>query len=276
MEVGKCVVYKEESSEAVISGKYIPPFRRGVKVQNIFTPPLAMQSIKKKKNGTVDQSVGQKQYFRRIGEIPVRSDAHAYIRQFTSDSVYSVNKGIVMSGFILNGATQAINKLRLSEDSYILQVIYDKKCGGDTQLFVTGSVEKYEELDSSVTVISELVEETRFSPILQSDVRLISSITTGESKVDWYGCSINNMEHIGCIQQRKTENLSYRYKVSCIVYGTEIEMIKTLKSFPASPKKGNDNITGLVAMRISEVRKIIRTISNKKIKKSGKFLWTFK
>lgn len=213
---------------------------------------------------------------RRIGEIPIRSVAHAYIRHFNSNCMHRVLGGILMSNYLLNGATEAINRLKLGENTFILQVIYNQKSGGDTQLFITGTVEQYEEKNSSVAAISEIMEEARSSPIDQSDVKFISSIITQQSKVDWFGCPISKMKHIGCIQQRKTVNSTKKNKVSCIIHGSETEMITFLRSFPSSPEKGNDNISGLVAMHVSEIRKIIGAISNKRNNKFEKFMWYLK
>jgi len=215
----------------------------------------------------------------RVEETSTRPASHAYIRYFNSDSVHCVNR-IFMSDYLLAGAISALDMLGVSDDTYVLQVNYKKVyregrvvSGGDTQLFITGTVENYEEDNSLGAMISELKEETRFSPINDSEMKMIGTISPDtKTKIDWFSCPISKMMYIGCIKQRPTRRLPYKYKVASIVHGTETEMYKALSSFESSRIPGNDDISGLVAMRIGDVRKAARIItSNASAGKSKKF-----
>lgn len=200
----------------------------------------------------------------------------AFVRLFKSECVQPVYS-MKISGFVLAGASRALSVLGLSNEMYILNVIYAPECGGDTQLFVTGSVEAYEAKNPKATAMAEIKEETQLVP-KNNDSSVITKINSiplkgkKSCKVDWFACPINGLEYKGKMIQRKKAKLPYNYKVGCIVYGTKSEIHEAMSSFKKKDTIGNDNIIGLCSMSVKNIKYIISTISRKKIKLTGNFL----
>lgn len=189
-----------------------------------------------------------------------KTRSHAYVRYFNSDKIKIIRK-ILMSNYLL-GDMEIINQLQIPDDSYILQVVYNKEAGGDAQLFITGRVENAE--DPKESAIRELAEETRFELKNKSDMKYVN---TYSKSVNWYTCPINSLSYVGIIDQSIKTGRPYNgRKITCVVHGEKEEMIKTMMSFQMSLEKGNDDIAGLVCMKFSDVRNVANEIL-----KHGKF-----
>ena len=213
--------------------------------------------------------------------VDIRIASYAYVRYFGSSSVSKVNI-MCISDYLKDGVLDALKVLKsskkITDDSFVLQVIYEDlknfKRAGDTQLFITGSVERSEEKDSSQTVCYELAEETRFEPQKKKSIELLVTCQTKSEKVDWFACPISNLRYIGPTPARKTEKMSYSYKIACIVYGTEDEMVNAISSIPKNSSRGNDRIKGLVCMRFTDVESLtLRIVKRQLAGKKGTIAW---
>jgi hypothetical protein len=213
--------------------------------------------------------------------VTIRERSYAYVRHFDSDGPLKVSI-VYMSDYLKYGVFDALQILRHNNktvhDIFILQVIYedlrDYRKAGDAQLFVTGSVEKYEEKNSKVTALHEIREETRLEPQSEKEINLLLSVETKSEKVDWFSCPVTNLKYKGPKRTRKTRKLPYSYKVSCVVHGTEAEMLDIISSMPKSLIRGNDKIKGLLCMKLVDVENIaLRIIRRELLGKRGNIVW---
>lgn len=188
-----------------------------------------------------------------------------YIKYFNDESIHhEIDGNIIMSNYLLDGASDILNKLGISDDMYIINIIYDKKLGGDTQLFVTCSSQRNE--NSLVTLQSKLQIKTGFVPKTLSDITFVGNVESNYRTTNsWYGCPITSLI---CSKKKmfsKSNSSLYNKKISCIIYGSRNEVLEALCSLSLGPcLKGlpdKSPISGLVAIRVADIRNIIKAIS---------------
>lgn len=231
---------------------------------------LNMQIIEKKKKKREYQD---EYIFTPILHITINVHiiSYAYVRYFDCAKPQKVNI-MCISDYLKDGVLDAMRVLKesnnVTNNSFILLVIYENlknfRKAGDAQLFVTGSVEEYEENDPLQTVIHELQEEIRFKTSKEY-IKPLLTMQTKDEKIDWFACPFKKCQYVGSQKQRKSKKLSYSYKISCIIYGTEHEMVNIITSIPKSSIRGNDRIKGLVCMKFIDVENISITLMKRQI-----------
>lgn len=214
---------------------------------------------------------------------------HAYITHFNMHRhfryIYEKKpkkiKALLMSMFLLKGAKDAFNKLNLPNNYYVLCVHYVDSKGGDTQLFITGTVEKYEQEDTSRTAIAELMEEARF---VTDKVTFVDKYEDNRNVFETYAAKISDLTSIKLPEMRQEDKITdgKKRKITCIVYGTKAEMKRAVSNIKrSSSNKINDDIDGLAFIPVGEVNNIIATaeqqqMQNKDINNQFKpFMYSF-
>lgn len=180
--------------------------------------------------------------------------------------IYHENE-LLVSACLLNGIDEALREASIPDDHYVLCVKYSN--GLDTQIFITGTIEKGEE--PITTALGELREELRFGLNSSESLRCLNRYSDGNYNAYWYSCNISDMRFVGIVSKRPETRIknSYKAKVCCIVHGTKDEVLSAMSSFDASDKTGHDNIISIVAIEMSEAKKIIDRIVQQK--KAGDF-----
>ena len=214
---------------------------------------------------------------------------HAILRYF-DNSVLKYPQQVLISGYRLDGAQLALTKLietkafsesrsepssepssepnsepssdRTKEPMYVVNVAYEldptgkkKNKTGDTQLFMTGTIETGE--TPSTTTISELREEVKMEPIKRCCVKLLHEQYVSKNQmIYWYGCSVKHLKPAINTNKRRDTFPKRKDKVVCILYGTLGEVMDFLKRIPIHSEKNDENIDGLVCMKMSDVIKI--------------------
>lgn len=196
---------------------------------------------------------------------------HAILRYF-NNSVLKYPQQVLMSGYRLDGAHLALAKLIASKtiktSMYVVNIAYEldstgkkKNKTGDTQLFMTGTIETGE--TPLATTIFELREEVKMKPIKRGCVKLLHEQHASKNQtIYWYGCDVKHLRPAVNTVKRKDTFPKRKDKVVCILYGTLDDVMKFLKSVPLHIEKNDENIDGLVCMKMTDVIKIEHIIRN--------------
>jgi ADP-ribose pyrophosphatase YjhB (NUDIX family) len=186
-----------------------------------------------------------------------------YVRFFKKKD-YEVLKRPVWSTYFPNNLCEAIFHNNIEEDEYILCPYYSD---GDFQIGVTGSIAKNESYKEGV--LRELGEEIglkpRYSP---ADIEFLSNgkmtlgknRTTKDKRMSVYMVDIldlkplTNTEHN---KKKQTAKDSNNKKVGCIVYGDKKTILNFLSMDDIYRYYSTDKLKGIVAIKISEVRKYV-------------------
>jgi hypothetical protein len=171
-------------------------------------------------------------------------------------NMYETNE-LLISSYLLEGYLEALKQIPL--DSYIIGVTYDKKVGGDTQIFITGTkpipicdtrhVMRNKLYEDSGLVINNL---DHLKPILSSTSTSTSTSTSNHS--DWHICNIANtkfnVSDINCDEDKQKTKM----KSTCIVYGNYKNIMKIFNRINKNKHKPhNKNITGIVSIPLEDV-----------------------
>jgi ADP-ribose pyrophosphatase YjhB (NUDIX family) len=211
---------------------------------------------------------------------------HAFIRYFNNSNIKYVSS-VLMSAYVLYNTYDVFNifykkiiepySIKINEPIYIINIIYDlkeniKNKTGDTQLFMTGSVE-YNETSLAAT-ISEIKEELQLEPKNASCIKYFCCNTFNNIKYNWYYCSVTDLQNITNDENKRIENnRTNKNKVGCMVYGTLIEMLQVISNIKCSDEMTTESIAGLVCMESKDVLDILNIIKVNKYKSLDKFYW---
>jgi len=186
-----------------------------------------------------------------------------YLRFFRKND-YEVLRKPVWSTYFPNNLCEAIFHTDIEDDDYILCPYYSD---GDFQIGVTGSIAKNESYKQGV--LRELGEEIglkpRYSP---ADIEFLSNgnMTLGkkrtkkDKRMSVYMVDIldlkplTNTEHN---KKKQTDKDSNNKKVGCIVYGDKKTILNFLSMDDIYRYYSTDKLKGIVAIKISEVRKYV-------------------
>lgn len=152
-------------------------------------------------------------------------------------------KSLMISNYRLPGMIESISKL--SPYSFVLCVGYRKNDQlVDVQPAITGSLKQHEE--SIHAALRETKEEAFLQP---RTVKFEGEFITPKCNVHWYSAPIVDCKQYITKKKSKTNGRDQKKsKVGMLIYGSEEEMIATLRSLP---------IQGLVAKRESEAYLVI-------------------
>jgi len=194
-------------------------------------------------------------------------------RAFNSekDDIYGTDKKWLISQHILGFPEYVLDNIIFPDpnDTYIICPTYGKGGwgnGGDTQIFVTGCIERNETPFDAV--VGELKEEIRFTPRDSNCIVQVSDTNaTGSDNITWFHCKASQMEYVGVVKKRPTTKAKGKKKVGCIVYGSKKEMIDFITRIEKSTEF-NDQIIGLSFIKLDDVYKLIPMIREHKMKGS--------
>lgn len=213
----------------------------------------------------------------QLSEVAIEENKNSYaiVRNF-NDPLLKYPSQVLISSYILPGAFEALKKI--PRDLFCVNVMYEldltgktKDKTGDTQLFMTGSIEDKE--TPLTAVIAELKEEIRMEPINDKCMKKLYVDTTLPKKVFWYGCDVKYLKPASSIVKRAETSGYQKNKVCCILYGTYIEVSEFLKSIPIQKEINEENISGLIGMQISDVCNIYSMIDLSPKNPLTKFYW---
>jgi hypothetical protein len=201
-------------------------------------------------------------------------------RPFDSNKgeLFGTNEKWLISQHILGIPERILKYLDMNktypDDIYILCVTYGKGGwgnGGDTQLFVTGAIEKNESaIDAAY---GELAEETRYIPREEKNlVEVSDNVASGTDNIKWFYCEAINMSFVDIVPKRPNTKEKKKNKIGCIVYGTRNEMINMISQFDKSVSTGHDQIVGLSIISLDDVLKLIPMVRAHKMKQSRNHL----
>lgn len=201
---------------------------------------------------------------------------HAPSRQFCCLDTISMLAPL-MSIYTLSGAAHAIEQLKLPNDHYVLNVTYrlaegKKNCTGDTQLFVTGTVAKRELPEEAC--LREVQEEIMMQ--MKDMPRHLSKSVFGRGgkvhDIDWYSFPISELEPLNLSTEGATGK-DGKSKVGCILHGTYEEVLDLYARLPVADEAA-DGIVGIVALRIEDVKAILKLIP-KFYERRDHFFWRY-
>jgi hypothetical protein len=171
----------------------------------------------------------------------------------------------LMSVHTIAGAATALNRLRIPDDHYILNVTYSLEeakanCTGDTQLFITGTVSKQERPEDSC--VRELQEEIMMHPKnglkpLYGAVEHRGNRRTRD--INWYSCKLTELEPFAPAAPVANNQRDSRGKVGCILHGTYLEALDLFSRIPVA-EAAADGIVGVVGLRVGDVKKILELL----------------
>ena len=221
----------------------------------------------------------------------------AYRRDFGSHEIRKLDE-IRVSNYGFEGAARALDVLGLPNNFLIVQPVYadyteggaaeqgqgqetsqeadggtqviaDKKVPGDAQLFVTAVNKPFETASQATPVsvaIRRLREEIRFEPsdTAAPDMKLVYSFTSSFHTVSWVGCPIEGLKFTpdaDPIERCKRTKADKEHKAVGVVYGPKDAVLKAMMSFNAGSYPGDDNVAGLVAMRVADVKTLISCLN---------------
>jgi hypothetical protein len=215
--------------------------------------------------------------------------AFVITRHFGENIVVEHSDPVLFSRYLLPGTKETFDALNLPSDMYVLCVTYkqdQKGGGGDTQIFITGTIEPNETIKHAAK--RELVEETHFAAERNSYMKKINKV----KNTTWYSCEVKNLKFVenpNEINQRRLgdffksasnfcHNLFDRFrstqkkrknKIACIVYGTREEMetlMRSFKGFDSTKTHNNDDIVGLACLSVENAKKVIDVVLTTKSK----------
>jgi len=208
-------------------------------------------------------------------------NALAIVKYFNDDRIVFASQQVLISDYVLTGINEAMEILNLPDDCYTVNILYGlkpfKNSTGDMQLCVTGTAENGEAPQWGI--INELKEEMR----VDVEPRCIRQLYWCENKrkdfdYTWFGCSVADLKVLPkSVEQRpvsKTQNRIKR-KLSCIVYGDITQIMSFFsQKFPKADYNPHEDIDGVVCLKVSDVKNIIKLIQTKyRGSVRSKFYW---
>lgn len=188
------------------------------------------------------------------------------IPKFGNRKFHKTDK-LMMSAYLLPGAEKSLDGLRDSD--YVACVKYRE---GDTQLFMSGGVEKPDmkiisdnEVSVVDAVVAEFSEEMRFK-VESKNILLINKYQNKTFHSDTYVCNIDDMMATKkCNNREKQEIEGVKYKVTGVAYGNRKSIRKIISKMDRLDEhEYNDNIIGLVFIPVYDARKIVEIIRKNK------------
>ncbi len=183
------------------------------------------------------------------------------------------NTNIIVSSYIIENAYLAIQRLidkykNYNNDIYVINPLYYEQ---DTQIFITGTLKINEECIKGC--IRELCEESRLSFKPFHVNKLVDVNESINKKVSWYECDISNATKYMRKEQltnTKFNKNNTNNKIGIIVHGTKRNIILMMKNTCMNTNTTmNDSIVGLVAIKLTDIHKIIKCeMMNKNRRKS--------
>lgn len=187
-----------------------------------------------------------------------------YVRFFRKKD-YEVLRKPVWSTYFPNNLCEAIFHNDIKDDDYILCPYYSK---GDFQIGVTGNIAKNESYKKGI--IRELGEEIGLKPRYSSaNIEFLSNgnMTLGkkrtmkDKRMSVYMVDILDLKPLVSTDHKKkkqTAKESDNKKVGCIVYGDKKTILNFLSIVDIYRYYSTDKLKGIVAVKISEVRKYVK------------------
>lgn len=188
-----------------------------------------------------------------------------YVRFFRKKD-YEVLRKPVWSTYFPNNLCEAVFHDDIEDDDYILCPYYRD---GDFQIGVTGSIAKNESYKEGI--LRELGEEVglkhRYSP---ADVEFLSNgnmtlgskrTTKKDKRMSVYMVDILDLKPLDSKEHKKkkqTAKDSNDKKVGCIVYGDKKTILNFLSMDNIHRYHSTDKLSGIVAVKISDVRKYVK------------------
>jgi hypothetical protein len=193
-------------------------------------------------------------------------------RNFNSDEVVEKNE-LLISTYLFPNAAAILQSLQLHQDTYILCVTYADSSGGDTQLFITGTVKEDEK--SKDCAARELAEESHHITKMKKIAKI--------KYATWYECYAKDLSFVSYpittqtnFQKNKERFIKFikrifhkkskskqKKKVVCIVHGSfnDLEnLLKNFKKFDPTQCPEHDNIVGLAILSVQDIEKAITMI----------------
>lgn len=187
-----------------------------------------------------------------------------YVRFFRKKD-YEVLRKPVWSTYFPNNLCEAIFHNDIEDDDYILCPYYSE---GDFQIGITGNIAKNESYKEGI--LRELGEEIglkpRYSPadiefLSNSNMTLSKKRTMKDKRMSVYMVDILDLKPLVSTEHKKKKQIakdSDNKKVGCIVYGDKKTILNFLSMVDIYRYYSTDKLKGIVAVKISEVRKYVK------------------
>lgn len=204
---------------------------------------------------------------------PLEAYKPKIIAKYFNKQGFEYVDNLLLSSFLLMGAEDALNKLDLSDDAFIINIIYAKEenvinMTGDTQLFITGSVEIDESPETAA--IEEITEETFMRP---SNIKYLHKLQLHGRSFSWYSCFCSK-DGFSIMENMEIRSSNGKNKVGCIVWGNESDIIEVISEIPLYKNNyTKEGICGLACIKVRDIKNIMRVIRHERYDTYAKFYW---
>jgi len=203
----------------------------------------------------------------------------AILRYFNDPSLKYPSQ-VLMSAYMLDGISHALEKIQNSEKMYCVNVMYEldptgktKDMTGDMQLFTTGTIEQKE--SPLMATLEELKEEIRMEPVDEKYIENFFVKSSHRQTIHWLGCNVKYLKPASNIAKRTETSTKRKDKIVCILYGTHSEIVDFLNRIPPQNEKNGENISGLICMNMTDIAMLCSIINSTACYKKpfAKFHW---